>query len=188
MMTNWFFLLQQRLLISIAVTVLLALAHHVHANPLAINKLGIIVSEQQKLVGDKQVGQYWVQLGALSNLNGVNAMQQQYSALKIYYHQDAKGILRVLAGPYASYKQANELRLKIGKRKAFIRFTQLPKTSAKSEVFNDKQLQKFISDKKTICSDTVKTMNKGISSAGKKSENCPCCLHIRNNQIIDYSE
>jgi hypothetical protein len=143
--------------------------------------LGPVVKEQQP-----QDGSYWIQLVAVKKADAVDRVKKANPDLNIAFHTDKNGLKRVLAGPYASYKQADSVKRKMGKAGAFVRFikkqpqaqkTQAPKT-AKNDAVNP--VKSFIDQEKQECAKA------GTQQQSVESAECVCCLHIRNNTLIRH--
>ena len=164
--------------------------------------LGPVVKKQQA-----QSGSYWVQLAAVKQMDGVERIRKSNPGLKIAFHTDNKGLKRVLAGPYESFRQADTARVRMGKGNAFIRFIK-KQVAALKPVSKQPDLKKpepqkpepqkaevqqaarsvpsspvksFIEKEKQECAEAGKTVKQSASDA-----DCVCCIHIRNNTLIRH--
>jgi len=143
--------------------------------------LGPVVKKQQS-----QAGSYWIQLVAVKKAEAVDRVKKANPDLNIAYHTDNNGLKRVLAGPYATYDEADTAKRKMGKSKAFVRFikhqfqppvAQPPKPVASASA---NPVKSYIEREKEECAESVSQQQ-----AGEHAE-CVCCLHIRNNTLIRH--
>ncbi|NNJ90551.1 MAG: SPOR domain-containing protein [Gammaproteobacteria bacterium] len=143
--------------------------------------LGPVVKEQQP-----QDGSYWIQLVAVKKADAVDRVKKANPDLKIAFHTDTNGLKRVLAGPYASYQQADSVKRKMGKARAFIRFIKnqpaAQKKQAPETANNDAEnpVKSFIDQEREECARTSTQQQSGNDTE------CICCLHIRNNTLIRH--
>ena len=148
--------------------------------------LGPVVKEQQS-----QAGSYWVQLVAVKKAEAVDRVKKENPQLNIAFHTDKNGLIRVLAGPYANDKEADVAKSKMGKSKAFVRFikdnpeiqkAQQPQQAQQPKVVKQASanpVKSFIEGEKQDCA-------KAATQPSAGNEDCPCCLHIRNNTLIRH--
>jgi len=143
--------------------------------------LGPVVKQQQSLDGS-----YWIQLAAVKKADAVDRVKKANPDLNIAFHTDKNELKRVLAGPYATYDQADSVKRKMGKAKAFIRFiinqpvaqkSQAPKTASDDAV---NPVTSFIDQQKQECA------RAGTQQQSAENADCVCCLHIRNNTLIRH--
>ena len=143
--------------------------------------LGPVVKQQQS-----QDGTYWIQLAAVKKADAVDRVKKANPRLNIAFHTDENGLKRVLAGPYASYEQADSVKKKIGKAKAFVRFIKNQEEAQKVQEpkppknNTENPVKAFIDQEKQECAEAATQQQSGDNEA------CACCLHIRNNTLIRH--
>jgi len=143
--------------------------------------LGPVVKKQQS-----QEGSYWVQLVAVKKAEAVNRVKKENPQLNIAFHTDKNGLKRVLAGPYATFEEADFAKRKMGKSKAFIRFikhnpeVQKSQQPQATDQASANPVKSFIEAEKQECAKAA------TQPQTENNTDCPCCLHIRNNTLIRH--